>query len=281
MSWEDEGFEFGDQNNAPVANWEDEDKDDPLLESWDVDEEEENRKKAEEEAKKKAEKEALKKKQEEAKAKKDKSKKGEQTLLDIDLLSEEERKEKLKKAQMTADLKNAAELFGELGVGEEEFDVNEHPKERANRLAAGHAPRPPRMTKDTPIDTHPLFQPTNKQEFERLRKSLAPILTGLAEDSLLNYSSGLAVDLIRDLALPLSIENIRKVISTLNVIVKDKERAERQARLQKAGGTATGGAGKKKAKPAAKTNVNTSFKKDVYEELDDSKYDQFDDDDFM
>ncbi|CAK7902614.1 eukaryotic translation initiation factor 3 subunit J [[Candida] anglica] len=283
MSWDDEDFDIPSKAApAAAASWEDEEDDEPLLEeSWDVDEYEVKRKKAEAEAAKKAEKEALKKKQDEAKAKKLAGKnKGEPVLLDVDLMDEDARAEALKRAQMTSDLNNAADLFGGLGVaGDEEFDLTAHPRERA---AAAKAPvqAPARMTKDTPIETHPVFQPTNKEEFVKLRKTLAPVLIDLAQDSLMNYSSGLAVDLIRDIAEPLSLENVRKVISTLNIVIKDKEKAERLARLKKAGGTATGGAGKKKAKPAVKTNVNSSFKKDVFEDMDDN-FDNFGDDDFM
>lgn len=278
MSWEDEDFDVGSKSQGAVASWEDEEDDGPLLDSWDVDEEEEKRKKEAEEAKKRAEKEALKKKQEEAKAKKNASKKGDKALLDIDKLDEKTRQEMLKKAELSSDLNNAADLFGGLGVND---DINEHPRERAARLAAGkEQSRPAALTKDTPLEDHPLFQPVDKKEFEKLRKALSATLTKLAEDSLLNYSSSLAVDLIRDVAQPLSIENTRKVISTLNVILKDKERAERQARLKKTGGTATGGAGKKKAKPAINTNVD-SFKKDIFDDVANSKYDNFEDDDFM
>lgn len=278
MSWDDDDFDVP-SNNAG-ASWEDEGNDDPLLESWDIDEEEVARKKKEEEDKKKAEKEALKKKQQDAKNKKLASKLGEKKLLDIDLMDEETRQELLRKAQVTSDLNNAADLFGGLGVAnEDDFDVNEHPRERAAKLAAAKAkPAAPRLTKDSPLEMHPLFQPTDKAEYEKLRKALATTFAQLAEDSPLNYSSALAIDLIRDAAQPLSLENVRKVVSTLNVVVKDKERAERQARLKKAGGTATGGAGKKKAKPAVKTNVSDMYKKDTF---DGGDFDDFDDDDFM
>lgn len=280
MSWDDEDFDVPATNAA--ASWEDEGNDDPLLESWDIDEEEVARKKKEEEAKKKAEKEALKQKQQAAKNKKLSLKLGEKQLLDIDLLDEDTRQEMLKRAQITSDLNNAADLFGGLGVAnDDDFDVNEHPRERAARVAALKAaakPAAPRLTRDSPLDMHPLFQPTDKSEYEKLRKALGVSLAQLAEDSPLNYSSALGIDLIRDAAQPLSLENVRKVISTLNVLLKDKERAERQARLKKSGGTATGGAGKKKAKPAVKTNVSDMYKKDA---LDGDNFDDFDDDDFM
>lgn len=268
MSWDDEDFEVAQPQHAG-ASWEEEAEDEPVVDSWDIDEEEEARKKKEAEDKKKAE---LKKKQDDAKAKK-LAGKGPQALLDIDLVDEETRKEMLRKAELVADLNNAADLFGGLGVANDNLEdaLIAHPKER------GGIPQKQVFKKDTPLEEHPLFQPVNKAEFEKLRKTLGPILTDLAEDSLMNYSSSLAVDLIRDLVQPLSVETLRKVISTLNVVQKDKERQERQARLSKSGGTATGGAGKKKAKPAIKANFNNDgFKKDAMDD-----YDDFGDDDFM
>ncbi|KAG7195517.1 Translation initiation factor 3 subunit J component [Scheffersomyces spartinae] len=285
MSWDDEDFDIPSAGKDAVLSWEDEGDDEPLLEeSWDVDEEEVARKKKEAEDQKKAEREALKKKQDEAKAKKLHKKSGERTLMEIDELDEETRKELLKQAELQSDLNNAADLFGGLGVaGDDDFDINAHPRERLAKLAAAakanQSKSGPKLTKDTPLSAHPIFQPTDKAEFEKLRKALSTTLTELSEDSLLNYSSGLAIDLIRDVAKPLSLENVRKVVSTLNVLIKDKEKAERQARLLKAGGTATGGAGKKKAKPAVKTNVS-NFKKDEFEDLS-ASYDDFGDDDFM
>lgn len=261
--------------NTVSASWEDEVDDEPVLESWDVDSEEEREK----ERVKKAEVEAAKKKREEEAAKKKLAKKGTKVLMEIDTVDEKTRKEMLKKAELDADLNNAADLFGGLGVAEE------HPRAKATRLEAEAAiaklNATPKLTKDTPIDVHPLFNVETKQDFEKLRKALAPAITKLADVSQLNYSSSLVIDLIRDISGPLTVESLRKLQSTLNVIMKDKERQERQLRLAKASGTATGGAGKKKAKPAAKSSLgSSSFKKDL--DFDTTNYDDdFGDDDFM
>ncbi|KAK6198510.1 uncharacterized protein RJT21DRAFT_122085 [Scheffersomyces amazonensis] len=282
MSWDDEDFDVpttSSNTKATLGSWEDEEEDAAVLESWDIDEEEEERKKKEAEAQKAKERAELKRKQDEAKAKKAASKSGEQVLLEIDTLDEHTRREVLKEAEKHSDLKNTQDLFGELSVddGLDFNKLNEHPREAITKaaIAAAQAKRPV-ITKDTPLEVHPLFQPATKAEFEKLRKTLGTTLTKLADDSLLNYSSSLAIDLIRDLAQPLSLENVRKLVSTLNVLVKDKEREERQARLKKTGGTASGGAGKKKAKPAARPNVG-GFKKDGIED----DFDDFGDDDFM
>lgn len=278
MSWDDEDFDTGAVGKgAAVASWEEEENDDEVLESWDIDEEEVARQKKEAEAKKAQEKAELKKKQDLAKAKKLAAKNGDKVLLEIDQLDEQTRRDLLKEAEVSADLNNAADLFGGLGIAE---DINAHPRERITQaqIAAAQNKRPV-LTKDTPLETHPLFLPANKAEFEKLRKALSTSLTQLAEDQPLNYSSSLAIDLIRDLTQPLSTESVRKLISTLNVTLKDKERADRQSRMKKTGGTATGGAGKKKAKPAANPNVG-SFRKDGMDGMDDMD-DDFGDDDFM
>ncbi|KAI5961934.1 HCR1 [Candida theae] len=285
MAWDDEDFDIP-SNSKTSASWEDEEDDDPLLESWDVDPEEEAKKKKaakEAEAKAKAEQKA---KEDEARKKKEKKR---QEMEQFDNLDERSKRELLKKAELSADLNNAADLFGGLGVAgdgdgdDDDFDINEHPREKARRAeaaaAAAAASRKPVLTKDTPLEDHPLFQPTNKQEYEKLRKAVGTALTTLNEDSSLLYASSLAIDLIRDLTQPLSVENTRKVISTLNVIIKDKERQERLARLKKTGGTASGGAGKKKAKPAARPNVG-GFKKDDFDDMG-GDLDGLDDDDFM
>ena len=279
MSWDDEDFDIPSKPATKVAaaSWEDEEEDDAVLESWDIDEDEIARQKKEAEEKKAKEKAELKKKQAEAKAKKLASKSGERVLLDIDELDEQTRKDLLKQAELSADLNNAADLFGGLGVAE---DINAHPRERITQaqIAAAKAKRPV-LTKDTPLDTHPLFLPANKQEFEKLRKALAATLIQLSEDQPTLYASSLAIDLIRDITQPLSTDAVRKLVSTLNALLKDKERADRQSRMKKSGGTATGGAGKKKAKPVANPNVG-SFKKDAFDGMDDG-FDDMDDDDFM
>lgn len=260
MSWDDEDFDIPTNQPAAGVSWEDDDED--VAESWDT-----------EEPKKPEPKKPVVKKNV-ATPKKAAAIAATKPALNMDNVDEKTRKELIRQAELDSDLNNAADLFGGLGVAE---DINAHPREKLNQKLAAEKAQAPVLTKDTPIESHPLFQPTNKQEFEKLRKTLAPAITNLSKESLMNYSSGLAIDLIRDISQPLNVEQVRKVISTLNIILKDKERAERQARLAKAGGTSTGGAGKKKAKPAARPNVDSGFKKDLG--LDD--YDDFADDDFM
>lgn len=261
MSW--------DGNDDPVLmdSWDAEvefEGDEPIMDSWD-----EPKEKKEPKAKKNP-------KDDKKNAKDEKNKKEKQVLLAIDTLDEKTRKELLKKAELESDLNNAADLLGDLEM------AGEHPAARAlekeKELAAQAALLRPVMTKDTPIEDHPLFKAETKKEFQDLRKALSTAIVSMHEVSPLNYSSSLAIDLIRDVAKPMSIENIRQTVATLNILIKDKEKAERQARLARVkGGTATGGAGKKKVK--AKTNLGGAFKKD--QDFDVDNFDDFGDDDFM
>lgn len=269
MSWDDEDFEVPSvSKNKPVLDsWDDDfadDNDEPVLESWD--DESSGKSKEKKSTPKPAPKKPVSKKN-----------KDDKVLLEIDTLDEKTRKELLKKAEMASDLNNAADLFDGLGIAEE------HPRARALREqeALDAFSRPAGFTKSTPIESHPLFKELEtKKDYQELRKALSTAITSTAEKSNLHYAGGLAIDLIRDVSKPLSIENIRQTVATLNLLIKEKEREERQARLARVrGGTATGGAGKKKAK-AAKANLGGAFKKD--NDIDMSNdFGDFGDDDFM
>lgn len=252
-----------------MIDWENEAEDDePILDSWDVDSDEEREKKkikeAELNAKKEKQKAALLAKKNAKLGKKDK------TLLEIDLVDEKTRKEMLKKQELEADLNNAADLFGGLGVAD-------HPRSRI----ISNEPKLLKLSPETPLTAHPLFNPSTKQDFEKLRKALASNMKQLSEDSSLFYANSLAIDLTRDLCDPLTVEQIRKVISTLNAMVTKKVKDERQARLSKTGGTSLGGAGKKKVKTAQVNTGPASFKKDNIEDFYGGSGDGLSDDDFM
>lgn len=273
MSWDDEAINGSNGNDDAVlmGSWDDElgfdGGDEPVMDSW------------EEGEKPKPKPAAAKPKPASSKSKKA-EKTGTKKLMEIDTLDEKTRKELLKQAELESDLNNAADLLGGLGIAEE------HPRARALRKeqeqAALIASLAPALTKDTPFESHPLFaNAETKRDYQDLRKALSPAIASMHDKSALNYSSGLAIDLIRDVAKPMPIESIRQTVATLNVLIKDKEREERQARLAKVrGGTATGGAGKKKAK-GVKTNLGGAFKKDQEFDVDNMAFDDFGDDDFM
>lgn len=262
MSWDDENITGSMDNDDAVLmdSWDVEDE--PIMDSWDAPEE--------------PKKEEPKPKTTTKKDTKKDTKKKDSIMDHLDHLDPKLKKELLKKAELEADLKNAADLFGDLSM------ADEHPRARALAQEQDILSQIPIMTKDTPIENHPLFKEAEtKKDYQDLRKALGVAIVSMNEKSSLNYSSSLAIDLIRDISKPLSIESIRQTVATLNVLIKDKEKAERQARLAKVrGGTATGGAGKKKAK-GTKTNLGGAFKKDQEFDLGNTDYDDFGDDDFM
>lgn len=268
MSWDDDvigGATATGDDSVLMASWEDGLEDEPVLESWD------------DETPKSASKPASKPIGKSSGKPSGKNANGGTKLMAIDTLDEKTRKELIKKAELESDLNNAADLFAGLGVAEE------HPRAAALRKEQEEAASQPSLalTKETPIESHPLFDAESKAEYQDLRKALATAIVSMHTKSSLNYASSLAIDLIRDVAKPLSIESIRQTIATLNILMKDKERQERQARLARVkGGTAQGGAGKKKAK-GAKANLGGAFKKDQQFDMGEVEYDDFQDDDFM
>ncbi|GAV28793.1 hypothetical protein PMKS-002269 [Pichia membranifaciens] len=253
-------------DGAGGAYWAEDDE--PVLESWDVDSDEEREKK-----KKQADEAAARRAEQKAKLAAKKAGKKEKTLLEIDLVDEKTRREMLKEAELNADLNNAADLFAGLGVAD-------HPRARAAASAAANEHKSLTLTEDTPLTAHPLFHPTTKQDYEKLRKSLGTTMKELSANSTLFYANALAIDLTRDICEPLTVEQIRKVISTLNATVTRKVKEERQSRLSKTGGTSLGGAGKKKVKTAVVNTGPASFKKDNLDDFMGGDGD-ISDDDFM
>ncbi|QPG75706.1 hypothetical protein FOA43_003065 [Brettanomyces nanus] len=295
MSW-DEDFKNPSVNEASVADdWEqeaveDEDANDqPLLESWDVDIDELEKKKKEEAAKKKAEIEALKKRQQEALANK-KNKKGKKpVLLEIDKVDGSTRRKMLKEAQLKADIKNAAELFAGMELSEKKkgedsngtsneedldelFEADDDDEQTGSRVA---------LTVDSPLIEHPLFLAEDEQGYEKLRRGLAGEMKRLAKVKPLTYVNSLAIDLISTMCEPMSLEQTRKVVSTLNAQVTKKVKDERKIRLSKTGGTSLGGTGKKKVKGKLNIGGGDSFRTDKINDMLEDDDDDFGDEDFM
>lgn len=245
-NWDDEEYEVP---VAAVSNSFDDEDDDGVLESWeaagDSDEESQTvaaptRKKvpayiraAEREAKEQEEREkaAMKAGEEDPAAK----------------------KERLKQLEIENDLNSAAALFGEASL---------HPREKAAAAKAAQssfsAPAGPVKLSDLAI-----FKPTNKSEFDSLRKTLAPLVAGLNEKKPLLFGD-FVTSFVRDTCKPLSSAQVQKVVATLNALSNEKAREERMNR------------GGKKKKPIVK---DVSAKID--ETKDTTNYGDLDDDDFM
>lgn len=156
------------------------------------------------------------------------------------------RRARLQQAEVDADLNNAVSLLGSVDI---------HPRAQATKEVAKVA-EPGKLSDLT------LFQPKNKQDFDKLRKTLVPLLTSLNEKHGLLFPN-FAIEFSRDLCKPLSSDQTRKVASTVNAVVNEKQREERANRG-------------KKPKPVIK---QASAKID--DSKDTTNYDDFDDDDFM
>jgi len=251
-----------------------------------VDIDELERQKKEKEAKEKAEKEAMKRKQKEALERKKKNKNRKPTLLKIDKVDESTRKQMLKEAQVKSDMRNAADLFAGMKItdngakAEEEEDLDKFLEGEEEDDNEGESI----ITEDTPLDVHPLFKVEDKDGYAKLRKALEGEMKKLAKGNPLFYANNLAIDLVVSMCEPLKVEQTRRVISTLNLQIKNKLKDERKARLSKTGGTSLGGAGKKKAKGKRVNFGSSSFRKDdIGGMLADEGVggDDFGDDDFM
>lgn len=165
---------------------------------------------------------------------------------------ESAKRERLKKAELDADLDNAADLLGDI-------DIHPRAKKTAAVAAAAAAPAPTVQK----LSDFQLFHPKTGPEFDKLRKTLVPILTDLSKVSTLHYSN-FTTDLCRDTCKVLTTDQIRKVISTLNAVVSDKVKQERLNR------------GKKPKVQVRGASAKIDDAKDI------TNYDDFDDDlDFM
>lgn len=158
------------------------------------------------------------------------------------------RRARLQRAEIDTDLNHAASLLGSVDI-----------RPRAKAVSEASPPKPAEPGKLSDLS---LFQPKNKQDFDNLRKTLVPLLTNLNEKHGLHFPN-FAIEFARDLCKPLSSDQTRKVASTVNALVNEKQREERANRG-------------KKAKPVIK-QASSKFD-DV---KDTTNYDDFDDDDFM
>ncbi|KAH8195621.1 hypothetical protein TruAng_010203 [Truncatella angustata] len=171
--------------------------------------------------------------------------------------TEAERRERLKRQELDADLNHAADLFGDIGI-------------KAGRKAttAGSAipidPKDPTKTID--LSSLPLVNPLTKLQFENMRNVLVPIIGGQ------NYKKAhytlFLQEFTKQLAKDLPSDQIKKIASTLTALGNEKMKEEKAAEKS----------GKKSKAQKTKTSLVTSranaAETTTYE-------DDFGDDDFM
>lgn len=242
-NWDDDDYDVDTASSALKASWDDEIEGD-ALDSWENASDDDEPKAAAAPTRQRVPlKQKLKEKEEK-----------ERLELEANALALKEedsaaKKERLKQVEQSNDMDNLADLMGGADV---------HPRSKQTSKVAAAVATPAKLS------DFQVFHPSTKQEFETLRKTIVPILSDTAPASNLHYSN-LVTDIARDLCKPLNQDQIRKIVSTLNAVISDKQRAERANR------------GKK---PKAQLKAASAKKED---KLDTTNYedDDLDDDDFM
>lgn len=158
---------------------------------------------------------------------------------------EADRKARLRKEQKESDLKHAEDLFGDIGV----------PATRSNPKAITVADdTQPGAAID--LSAMPLFNPTTKEQFTKLRTTLGPLLSQNAKKAQYTlFMQEFAKDIVKELPS----DQIKKIASGLTTLSNEKMREEKEA--QKGG---------KKTK-AAKTKTSLAGGRNV--EADTTAYD--------
>lgn len=228
-----------------------------VLDSWDAAEdsevEREKTKKAEE-AKAKAEAEA--KANHKSKTQRIEDRKKEALLRklaggDSDDEDEDEatRRARLRKSEMDSDLAAAEDLFGELAIGGGS-------KRSAAKPTVMADPKDSNNTID--LSSLKIFNPSTKDDFHKLRESLAPLL---AMNSKKPQYAIFLVEFCKQIAKDLPSDQIKKVSSGMTTLSNEKMKEEKAA--EKTG---------KKSK-AAKTKTSLNATRDVSYKADTATYD--------
>ncbi|CAD0091618.1 unnamed protein product, partial [Aureobasidium vineae] len=208
---------------ARRGKFDDEEEDGDVLDSWDAAEDSEvEREKAKKaaEAKAKAEEEA--KKNHKSKSQRIEERRQEnmrKRMEDLDFDSDDdedeaERKARLRREQKESDLKHAEDLFEGIGV----------PATRSNPKAITVADeKQPGNAID--LSAMPLFNPTTKDQFAKLREILAPLLVSNVKKAQYTiFMQEFAKDIVKELPS----DQIKKIASGLTTLSNEKMREEKK-----------------------------------------------------
>lgn len=241
-----------------------EEEDSDVLESWDAAEDSEvEREKAKAAAERKAKADA-----EAALNKKTKKQRIEERQAEHRRLAEEdsdeessedeaERRERLRRTEQESDLKHAEDLFGNLGVSNRKVTT------AANAVVVDA--KDPATTVD--LGALPLFDPKTKLQFEKLRDTLVPLVSGNSKKA--HYIMFLQ-EFTKQIAKDLPSDQIKKIASSLTALSNEKLKEEKAADK-----------GGKKSK-AQKTKATLVASRNAATAVDVNAYDDYgDDDDFM
>jgi len=225
-----------------------------VLESWDAAEDSEvEREKAKKAAEAKAKAEAEAKANHKSKAQRIAEKREEnmrRRQMEEEESSDEEEDEatkraRLRKTEQDADLAHAEDLFGAVGISK-----------RAGKPVTVSDDSDPTQAVD--LSAMSLFNPTNKDQFAKLRETLVPLLTANTKKA--HYTLFLQ-EFTKQIAKELPSEQIKKIASGLTTLSNEKMKEEKAAEK-----------GGKKTK-AAKSKVQLVASRDVGYKADTTAYD--------
>lgn len=163
--------------------------------------------------------------------------------------SEEEdeatKRARVRKTEQEADLRNAEDLFGNVGLGA---------KERGKPVVVAD-PKDPDNAVD--LAAFPLFNPNTKDQFLKLRETLVPILAANSKKAQYTlFMQEFTKQIVKDLPS----EQIKKIASGLTTLSNEKMKEEKAAEK-----------GGKKSK-AAKTKVGLVANRDTSSRADTTSY---------
>ncbi|KYK54509.1 eukaryotic translation initiation factor 3 subunit EifCj [Drechmeria coniospora] len=143
--------------------------------------------------------------------------------------TEAERRERLRRTEQEADLHHAEDLFGQVGI-------NSGRKAPTIGTAVVVDSNDPTTTVN--LASLALFSPHTKKQFELLRATIAPIITGNSKKA--HYGLFLE-EFVKELAKDLSSDQVKKVASALtrlsNEKLKDEKAADKGGKKSKAAKT--------------------------------------------
>ncbi|KAF2259168.1 translation initiation factor eIF3 subunit [Lojkania enalia] len=245
---------------APIARRskfdDEEEDDDDVLESWDAAEDSE----VEREKAKKAEEAQLKAEAEKKANHKTKSQRIEERRqenlrrrqMEDEASSDEEedeatRRARLRKTEQDADLRHAEDLFGDMGIS------NKRSAAKPVTITDGDDP-----TKAIDLSALGIFSPNTKDQFLKLRETLAPLL--VANSKKAHYVLFLQ-EFTKQICKELPSDQVKKIASGLTTLSNEKMKEEKAAEK-----------GGKKTK-AAKTKTSLVASRDVSYKADTAAYD--------
>ncbi|TPX71054.1 hypothetical protein SpCBS45565_g01299 [Spizellomyces sp. 'palustris'] len=240
--WDEEDQEFA-IPSIPVLNkgaWDDEDADDDEVKaSWEDSDEDEPKKEESKPVvaapvkKKKtiAQKLAERKAEEERKKAELATKRAENNAEQDNEETPEERKARLQRAVLDSDLENAKDLFGGISAPTEE-------------------------TSTSKIET---MNPNSQAEFDDYEKACMEKFS--AFDKKTHYSY-FVESLIRDLLVPLNVDDTRRISSSITAMINEKQKAQKEIGKKKKGKKAT-------LKTTPSGDMDTTNYDDVYDEFED------------